>query len=138
MNDDPTSVPTQTRFGELANRYSPKMGPKLKMLLPLKSHIEGLLAKRASYDDIRILLQEANIVVSKNTIYRFCRQVIGRPPMRNLAAEKKEVRKTLPVLSSPASTSASIQTALQERRERLPGPWGRRKPGPRIADSKNL
>jgi hypothetical protein len=138
MTDDPTFVPTQTRFGELANRHPPKMARKLRMLLPLKGHIEGLLAKRASYDDIRILLKEANIVVSKNTIYRFCREVIGRPPVRNLAAKKKELPKTLLGLSSPASTSASIQTALQERQERLPGPWGRRKRGPRIADSKNL
>jgi hypothetical protein len=138
MSDDPTSAPAQTDFGELANSYPPKLARKLKLLLPLKSHIEGLLAKRASYDDIRVLLKEANVTVSKNTVYRFCREVIGRPPLRKSADDKKEILKTLPPLPSPASTSTNIQSALQERRERLPGLCGRRKRGPRIADSKNL
>jgi hypothetical protein len=138
MSDDPTSIPAQTNFGELADRYPPKLARKLKLLLPLKSHIEGLLAKRASYDDIRVLLKEANVTVSKNTVYRFCREVIGRPPLRKSADDKKEVPETLSTLPSPASTSPNIQSALQERRERLPGLWGRRKRGPRIADSKNL
>jgi hypothetical protein len=40
----------------------------------------------------------------------------------------------LPISPSPES----IQTALQEQRARFPGPWSRRKRGPRIADSKNL
>lgn len=137
MSDDPTSVPAQTNFGEIADRYPPKLARKLKLLLPLKSHIEGLLAKRASYDDIRTLLKEANIIVSKNTVYRFCRDVIGQPPTRKPAGNKKENIKVLPASSQP-SPSTSIQSVLQERRQRVPGLWGRRKRGPRIADSKNL
>jgi hypothetical protein len=46
----------------------------------------------------------------------------------------KETPKISPVLSSPES----IRTTLREQRERFPGPWSRRKRGPRIADSKNL
>lgn len=140
MGENPASEPVQSRFGELAKVYSPKLPRKLKLLLPLKDHIEGLLAKRASYDDIRILLKEANIIVSKNTVYRFCREVIGQKPVRQPTTVKKEISKTPPSLSSPANTPASIHTALQvqERRERLPGLWGRRKRGPRIADSQNL
>ncbi|MGH7975417.1 MAG: hypothetical protein ACREC8_02010 [Limisphaerales bacterium] len=139
MNENPESAPDSNHFGGLASNYPPKLSRKFKLLLPLKSHIEALLAKRASYDDIRTLLKEANVVVSKNTIYRFCREVIGQKPVRHPAAEKKELPKIAPVLLSPASTPTNIQAALQEqRRERLPGLWGRRKRGPRIADSKNL
>ena len=97
------------------------------------------MLKRASYDDIRTLLKEANIVVSKNTVYRFCREVIGQKPARQSATEQREIPKTVPISPSPANTPTSIQAALQEqRRERLPGLWGRRKRGPHIADSKNL
>lgn len=137
MSNEPTSVPAQTNFGELADRYPPKLARKLKLLLPLKSHIEGLLAKRASYDDIRVLLKESNIIVSKNTVYRFCREVIGRPPVRKPAGDRENNAKVLPASPLPTSPT-SIQSALQERRERLPGLWGRRKRGPRIANSKNL
>ncbi len=139
MNENPASAPDSNHFGGLASNYPPKLPRKLKLLLPLKSDIEGLLAKRASYDDIRTLLKAANIVVSKNTVYRFCREVIGQKPVRQPAANKKEMPKAVPILPSPANAPTSIQAALQEqRRERLPSLWGRRKRGPRIADSKNL
>jgi hypothetical protein len=139
MSDNPQSAPDSNRFGGLASNYPPRLPRKFKLLLPLKGHIEGLLAKRASYDDIRTLLKAANIVVSKNTVYRFCREVIGQKPVRQAAADKKEIPKAVPILPSPTNPPTSIQAALQEqRRERLPGLWGRRKRGPRIADSKNL
>lgn len=138
MNENPEYAPDPNRFGGLASSYPPKLPRKLKLLLPLKDDIEGLLAKRASYDDIRTLLKTANIVVSKNTVYRFCREVIGQKPVRQPAADQKAIPKAVPILPSPTATQTSIQAVLQERRERLPGLWGRRKRGPRIADSKNL
>jgi hypothetical protein len=139
MSDHSSSVPDPDRFGGLVNNFPPKLSRKFKLLLPHKDHIAGLLAKRASYDDIRVLLKEASIVVSKNTVYRFCRAVIGQKQARQPGTEKKEIPKTVPVLPSPTNQPVSIQAALQEqRRERLPGLWGRRKRGPRIADSKNL
>lgn len=139
MSDNLTSAPDSDHFSGLVNNYPPKLPRKFKLLLPHKDHIEGLLAKRASYDDIRTLLKAANIVVSKNTVYRFCREVIGQRPVRQPATAKKETPKTVPVLPSLGNPPTSIQAALQEqRRERLPGLWGRRKRGPRIADSKNL
>lgn len=138
MRDHSQSAPDANLFGGLASNYPPKLPRKLKLLLPFKSDIERLLAKRASYDDIRILLKAANVIVSKNTVYRFCREVIGQKPVRQPAADKKEIPKAAPILPLPAATQMSIQAGLQERRERLPGLWGRRKRGPRIADSKNL
>jgi hypothetical protein len=138
MSGNPESTPDTNHFGGLASDYPPKLPRKFKLLLPLKSHIEALLRKRASYDDIRILLAKANIVVSKNTVYRFCREVIGQKPIRQPVAKKKEIPEVAPASPLPTNPPASIHTALQERRERLPGLWGRRKRGPRIADSKNL
>ena len=125
---------TQSRFIELASGYKAKLPRKLALLLPFKCQIEGLLAKQASYDDIRLLLQDVEVVVSKNTVYRFCHQVIGQKAVRQHNTGMKETPKISPVLSSPES----IRTTLREQRERFPGPWSRRKRGPRIADSKNL
>lgn len=119
----------------------PKLSPKNALLLPYKSEIGELRARNAAYDDIRLILAEENIIVSLNTLYRFCRDVLGEKtnkPKKPRAA-KVSAPTVQPVLPPPTSPPASIQAALQEqRRERLPGLWGRRKRGPRIADSKNL
>ncbi len=124
-------------FKELASGYQPKLPRKLALLLPFKTQIEELLAKQASYDDIRILLEDVKVIVSKDTVHRFCRQVIGQKPVRQRNAGAKEISplKISPVQQPPPE---SIQATLREQRERIPGPWSRRKRGPRIADSKNL
>src|ERR1017187_7943581 len=82
MGDNSSSEEAHARFKELANGYRPKLPRKLALLLPFKTQIEGLLAKQASYDDIRILLEDAKVIVSKDTVHRFCRQVIGQKPVR--------------------------------------------------------
>ncbi len=137
MSDNSSSEEAHARFKKLASGFQPKLPRKLALLLPHKTQIEELLAMRASYDDIRILLEDAAIAVSKDTVYRFCRKVIGRKPVRQRNAGAKEI---LPLKISPVQQppSESIQTSLREQRKLIPGPWSRRKPGPRIADSKNL
>ena len=137
MSDNSSSEEAHARFKKLASGFKPKLPRKLALLLPHKTQIEELLAMRASYDDIRILLEDADIEVSKDTVYRFCRKVIGRKPVRQRNADAKEITpfKISPVQQPP---SESIQTSLREQRKLIPGPWSRRKPGPRIADSKNL
>jgi hypothetical protein len=134
MGDNSSSEEAHARFKELASGYQPKLPSKFALLLPFKTEIEGLLAMRASYDDIRILLEDVKVTVSKDTVHRFCRKVIGQKPVRQHNTGMKEPPKISPVLSSPES----IQAALREQRERIPGPWSRHKRGPRIADSKNL
>jgi hypothetical protein len=64
-------------------------------------------------------------------VHRFCRKVIGQNPVR----QRKAGAKTNSLEKSPAK---NIPPTLQEEREYIPGPWSRRKPGPRIANSKNL
>jgi len=106
------------------------------LLLPFKSQIKVLLAKKATYDDIRLILEEIKVFVSKDTLHRFCRNVIGQKPVRQRKAGAKTIA---PFKTSPAKqVPESIPPTLQEQRKHIPGPWSRRKPGPRIADSKNL
>jgi hypothetical protein len=105
-------------------------------MLPHKKQIQELRERKAAYDDIRLLLRNVDIIVSLDTIYRFCRDVLGQRPTRpyKARAPKHPSSEVSPVLSSPES----IQATLREHRERIPGPWARRKRGPRIANSKNL
>jgi hypothetical protein len=144
MNDDRPTEDSQTRFEELASGYQRKLSRKFALLLPFKTHIEGLLARRASYDDIRLLLEDAKVVVSKNTLYRFCHQVIGKKTVRqgNRIAKVISQPNIPPTKVQPVQPPAeSVGVALREQpepRERYAGPWSKRKRGPRIADSKNL
>ena len=91
MGDNSSSEVAHARFKELANGYRPKLPRKLALLLPFKTQIEGLLAKQASYDDIRILLEDAKVIVSKDTVHRFCRQVIGQKAVRQRNAGAKKI-----------------------------------------------
>ena len=136
MSDKSSSEDTQIRFKELASDYQPKLPPKLAQMLPHKKQIQELRERKAAYDDIRLLLRNVNIIVSIDTVYRFCRDVIGQKPIHpyKARAPKHPSSTVSPVQSSPES----IQATLREHRERIPGPWSRRKRGPRIANSKNL
>ena len=137
MSDNSPSEEARARFKKLANGYQPKLPRKFALLLPFKAQIAGLLARQASYDDIRILLEDVKVTVSKDTVHRFCRQVIGQKPVRQ--RDNPGVKEITPFKIAPVQPlPQSIQATLREQRERIPGPWSRRKPGPRIADSKNL
>jgi hypothetical protein len=140
MSEPGSSDAVKARLKGRVHGYQSKLSPRNTLLLPFKTEIGELRARNAAYDDIRLILAEENIVVSISTIHRFCRDVLGE---KSNEPKIQRVPKTSPpavqtALPSPANPPASIQTALLEQRERLPGLWGRRKRGPRIADSKNL
>ena len=138
MSDKPPFEDTQIRFKELASGYQPKLPPKLAQMLPHKKQIQELRERKAAYDDIRLLLAEDEQGLSCRLIRSFdfaatClakNQSVPTKPAR----PKHPSSKVSPVLPSPES----IQATLGEQRERFPGPWSRRKRGPRIANSKNL
>jgi hypothetical protein len=132
MSEKIPAEDVQARFKELVSGFK-KLPRKFALLMPFKPKIEELLKLRASHDDIRILLEDVNIVVSTDTVHRFCRKVIGQKIIRPYKPRprKHPASKILPVLPSPQKIEAPL-------RARIPGPWSRRKPGPRIADSKNL
>ena len=133
MSHQNQSEAIQARLQKIADNFKPKQPRKFALLMPVKAPIKILLAKKATYEDIRLILAEENIIVSRDTIHRFCRQIIGQKPVRQRKTTTKSSKIT-PIPSSPSN----IKAALQEQRERLPGVWGRRKRGPRITDSKNL
>ena len=145
VNEPSPSDGVQSRLTRRATSFKPELPPKLAALLPYKSQIKELRARNAAYDDIRLILAEENITATLDAIYRFCRVVLqekGGQPTKSRAPKVSAaiVQSASPLpANQPATTQTSIQAALQEqRRERLPGLWGRRKRGPRIADSKNL
>ncbi len=141
MSENNLPGDAKNRFERLAGDYRKKLPGKFELLLPFKDYIERLLAKQASYNDIRLLLEDVNVLVSKDTVHRFCRKMIGPRPIRQRKSEAKEnaSSKTLPITAQPVQPQAeNIETRLREQRERFPGPWSRTKRGPRIADSKNL
>lgn len=135
MSEQKPFEETKLRLKGRVNSYQAKLSPKNALLLPFKTEIKELRARNAAYDDIRLILAEENIIVSTNTLYRFCRNVLGE---KSDGPHKSRAPKNSPMPSPPANAQTSIHAALQERRERLPGLWGRRKRGPHIADSKNL
>lgn len=141
MNESSPSDKVQSRLTRRAASFKPELPPKLAALVPYKSQIKELRARDAAYDDIRLILAEENIIATLDAVYRFCQVVLqekdGQPPKSR--TPKVSAATVQPVLPPPTNPPGTIQAALQEqRRERLPGLWGRRKRGPRIADSKNL
>ena len=139
MSEKNPSVDSQARFKELANGYQPKLPPKLAQLLPFKKQIQELRFRKASYDDIRLLLTDVNITVSLDTVHRFCRNVIGQPVVRpyKIRAPKSPSAKNSPPTTSAENIGGTLPEQ-RDQRERYAGPWSKRKRGPRIADSKNL
>ena len=141
MNAAPPSDETKARFAELARKYEPKLPRKFAEMLPFKEWIRELRGKGASCDAIRTLLADVNVKVANDTVYRFCRDIIGhesrrtrktRPCRRSQSIQPGELDEAQPMLRN-----ASSRDGLTEQRE-VVGPWTRRKRGPRIADSKNL
>ena len=136
MSENRSIQDAQARFKELVSNFKLKLPRKFALLMPFKEQIEELVKRRATHDDIRLILAQVKIVVSNDTVHRFCRQVIGQKAVRPYKPRprKHSSAKIQPVQPSPEK----IETKLREQQERYSGPWSRRKRGPRIADSKNL
>ena len=140
MNEQPREQ-SKARLRAKIKQY-PKLTKSNAVLLPYRNEIRALRSRNAAYDDIRLILAQENVVVSLNTLYRFCRDLLGEgvaiePKSRSPKGQAPP--NPSPAIQQPAPVApANVQSALQERRDGLPGVWGRRKRGPRIADSKNL
>jgi hypothetical protein len=141
MNEQPREQ-SKARLRAKIKQY-PKLTKSNALLFPYRNEIRALRSRNAAYDDIRLLLAQEGAVVSLNTLYRFCRDVLGEAiptEIKQRSPKHQTPAKPLPAIQQQPAPVApvSIQSLLQERREVLPGVWGRRKRGPRIADSKNL
>jgi hypothetical protein len=144
MTSDAAAKKTESPFSKLAEQYEPKLPRKLALLLPFKAHIKELRTKRASCDAIRILLAEVNIVVSNDTVHRFCRDVIGQRPSRsrhNGYSTTPQRKPNAPVAEAPPpgkSPLSPLPNHQTDEGKQSGVPWTPRKRGPRIADSMNL
>lgn len=134
MSEENSSENAGVRVKALVAAFKPKTR-RFAQLIPFTAEIRELRKQHAAFDDIRLILQDANVKVSKNTIYRFCQSVLGEKRRRAYKPRihKGPRRPTVPELSP----SESIEATLRERRDRIPGPWRKRR-GPHIADTKNL
>jgi hypothetical protein len=136
MNRDIANQMPEEKFTELADQYQARLPRKFALLLPFKTQIEDLRRKRASFDTIRILLADVGVVVSNDTVFRFCRDVINE-------AKPRSKRQTRPAQKiDDASRSGRLapfeeQTFAESRVQRSIIATVKRR-GPRIADSKNL
>ena len=139
------------RFRDLADQHQATEPKSWTALNALRGDIEKLRQKGVSFAGIKLLLGQAGVAISENSVRRFCRRVLKEAPKR-----KRPVRKRLsvgtPSVSSgegspPAPTkppehptdsssaAGGIAQMLQERRKHfIPGLP--RRFGPRIANIK--
>ena len=136
MSENRSTQDAQARFKELVSNFKPKLPRKLALLMPFKDHIKELLARRASHDDIRLILGSVKIIVSNDTVHRFCRRVIGQKAIRPYKPLPRKNSSTK--ARSAAPSSSKTESKSQETLERYEGPWSKKKNGPRIANPKKL
>ena len=81
MNDtsDATEL-AQNKFATAVRNFTPKLSTKFQKLLPFKDGIAELRRKGASYEAIADILRDTNVVLSHDTVARFCREVLELTP----------------------------------------------------------
>lgn len=116
-----------------------------KLFRELSSHqndIAELRRKGASYDTISELLKSDGVIVSWKTVARFCQTFLHSNKCRKrrsvLPKGAERFASNGNAKQTESGNGTSDQAALQERRDKITGPWTPKKKGPRIADSKNL
>jgi hypothetical protein len=138
-------------FANLAKRWLDIVGgmmkpsAKFQKLLPLKDGIVELRHKGASYAIIADILRSTNVVVSHDTVARFCREVLEltprtrRPRKASVKALQHDSTGHLKTkLPGKADSSHSTQHAMQSEKSGMPDfrPGGTG--GPRITDPNTI
>ena len=101
------------------------------MLMELKESIAEARKKGASYEVIRSYLCKTAVIVSADTVARFCHQVLAEPQGRG-AKGKSKVRSRHP-------NGSSAGDLLKQKRSTASPPARYQAPsGPRIVDPKSL
>ena len=145
MNDAPGAAElAQKQFATAVRNFTPKLSARFQKLLPFKDGIAELRRKGASYETITNILRDTNVVVSHDTVTRFCREVLGLKPRscRLRKASAKTVRQrssTNPRAHRihKADSSHATKRATQSHESDIPDPTVARQKdtgGPRIAD----
>jgi len=133
MVNEPSMNPNEQRqtFDALIRQHLPLRPAKLRMLMELRESIAEARKKGASYEVIRSYLCKTAVIVSADTVARFCHQVLEEPQGRR-SKEKGKAR-------NPRTNGTSAADLLKQKRSSAPPSARYQVPsGPRIVDPKSL
>jgi len=123
MNNPVTAESTLNRFATAVRNFTPKESRKFQKLLPFKEGIAELRRKGASYDTVVDILRNMSVPISRDTVVRFCCEVLDLPPRRRSRRRKSGRRRS--TQSSP-SQPPTIKTHDHATK------------GPRVADPNDI
>jgi hypothetical protein len=148
MNDATVAELAQNQFATAVRNFTPKLSAKFQKLLPFKDGIAELRRKGASYETITDILRNANVVVSHDTVTRFCRDVMELTPWSSRPRKASARTVQQHSSSSPkahrirkADSACATKCATQSRKSDTPGPRVARQEvagGPRLADPNTI
>ena len=102
MNDAPGAAElAQSQFATAVRNFTPKLSAKFQKLLPFKDGIAELRRRGASYKIIADILRDTNVVVSHDTVMRFCREVLDLTPAQRKRRKTSARRATQKPRSRP-------------------------------------
>src|SRR5664279_6357649 len=101
MNDATVAELAQNQFATAVRNFTPKLSAKFQKLLPFKDGIAELRRKGASYETIADILRNTNVVVSHDTVTRFCHEALGLTPAQRRRRKTSARRATQKSLSRP-------------------------------------
>ena len=133
MSQPADNAVSAQRFNEAARAFTRPSLMRHAKLMPMKEGILELRQKGASLELIRQLLATVDVIVGRDTIARFLKDVSGdgRAPSRNRPKRHRAAVTTATQASPPlpATTPAPhVETPAERPRAR----------GPRVADPRNL
>jgi hypothetical protein len=146
MNDNRIDAElAQNQFATAVRDFTPKPSAKFQKLLPLKDGIAELRRKGASYAIIADILRSTNVVVSHDTVARFCSEVLGLTP-RTRRPRKASVKalqhdstgNPKANLVRKDDSSRSTQHVMQSEKSGTPDFRPAGMGGPRIADPRTI
>ena len=133
MVNEPSMNANEQRqtFDALIRQHLPLRPAKLRMLMELRESIAEARKKGASYEVIRSYLCKTAVVVSADTVARFCHEVLEEPQGRR-SKEKGKAR-------NRRANGTSASDLLKQKRSTAPSSARYQAPsGPRIVDPKTL
>ena len=105
MNDDSAADLARKEFGNAVRNYAPKLPRKFRELLPHREGIAELRRKGASYETIVDILHGIHISVCRDTLTRFCDEVLKltpTPPRRRAVVHQPAPARPVAVSRRPA------------------------------------
>lgn len=127
MNDTTITELAQNQFANAVRNFTPRLSAKFQTLLPFKDGIAELRRKGASYASIAEILRNTIVIVSHDTVARFCREVLELTPRSRRPRKAKNASMNKCAMQSSESDTTDPRVAHQE--------YAR---GPHIADPNTI